>query len=135
MFSLPASIAKAVTGSCDELECFHGAKCKEKHGEVQCVCEFKCTREDRDAKTPEDHTVCGTDGNSYGSECQLRQFSCRYQKRIEVAGEGPCSKCRHAIYWIFLNIRYGFVIFIYICDGFFLNSWTVFLKIAVGTVS
>ncbi|KAG8193217.1 hypothetical protein JTE90_005564 [Oedothorax gibbosus] len=87
-----ASIAKAITGSCDELECFHGARCKEKHGEVQCVCEFKCSREDRDAKTPEDTTVCGSDGNSYGSECQLRQFSCRYQKRIEVAGLGPCSK-------------------------------------------
>ncbi|GIY34897.1 hypothetical protein CDAR_522171 [Caerostris darwini] len=87
-----ASIAKSVTGSCDELKCFHGAKCKEKHGEVQCVCDFKCTSEDRDMKTPEDHTVCGTDGNSYGSECQLRLFSCRYQKPIEVAAEGSCSK-------------------------------------------
>ncbi|GFW86530.1 hypothetical protein TNCV_4333141 [Trichonephila clavipes] len=86
------SIAKAVSGSCEELECFHGAKCKEKHGEVQCVCDFKCTSEDRDTKTMEDHTVCGTDGNSYGSECQLRLFSCRYQKPIEVAGEGSCFK-------------------------------------------
>ncbi|GIY43984.1 kazal-like domain-containing protein, partial [Caerostris extrusa] len=43
-------------------------------------------------KTPEDHTVCGTDGNSYGSECQLRLFSCRYQKPIEVAAGGSCSK-------------------------------------------
>ncbi|GFY62708.1 hypothetical protein TNIN_474271, partial [Trichonephila inaurata madagascariensis] len=89
---MDASIAKAVSGSCEELECFHGAKCKEKHGEVQCVCDFKCTSEDRDTKNMEDHTVCGTDGNSYGSECQLRLFSCRYQKSIEVAGEGSCFK-------------------------------------------
>ncbi|GBO14260.1 hypothetical protein AVEN_135367-1 [Araneus ventricosus] len=89
---IEASIAKSVTGSCDELKCFHGAKCKEKHGEVQCVCDFKCTSDERDTKVPDDTTVCGTDGNSYGSECQLRQFSCRYQKPIEKAHEGSCSR-------------------------------------------
>ncbi|XP_035220628.1 agrin-like [Stegodyphus dumicola] len=89
---MDASIAKAVSGSCEQLKCFHGATCKEKLGEAQCICDFKCTSEDKGTKTPEDHTVCGSDGNSYGSECQLHLFSCRYQKPIEVIGEGPCSR-------------------------------------------
>ncbi|XP_042913698.1 agrin-like [Parasteatoda tepidariorum] len=89
-----ASIAKAVTGSCDELECSHGAVCKEKNGLVQCNCDFKCTSDDKGTKAPEDLTVCGSDGIAYGSECQLRLFSCRYQKPIEVIGEGPCTKCK-----------------------------------------
>ncbi|XP_054715534.1 agrin-like [Uloborus diversus] len=89
---MDASIAKAVSGSCEQLQCYHGATCKEKNGEAQCICDFKCTGDEKPGKTPEVTTVCGSDGNSYGSECQLRLISCRYQKAIELIGEGSCSK-------------------------------------------
>lgn len=96
-FPYPASIAKPVSGSCDQLKCFHGATCKEKLGEAQCICDFRCTSKDDDrdvSKGLDDTTVCGSDKNTYGSECQLKLFSCRYQKRIDVIGDGPCSKCK-----------------------------------------
>ncbi len=35
--------------------------------------------------------VCGSDGNTYRSECQLRQYSCRIQKEVAVVGFGPCK--------------------------------------------
>lgn len=104
----PASIAKPVSGSCDQLRCLHGATCKEKLGQSQCICDFRCTSmgDDRDpTKAPDDTTVCGTDGNAYGSECQLKLFSCRYQKPIEVVGLGSCSKCKKKNQ-LFKNMQY-----------------------------
>lgn len=80
------SISKAVSGSCSDLKCIHGATCQEKDGLAQCTCAIACAPvESKDA-------VCGSDGNTYGSECQLRTFSCRYQKPISVAVDGPCKR-------------------------------------------
>ncbi|GFY57256.1 hypothetical protein TNIN_318211 [Trichonephila inaurata madagascariensis] len=68
------------------MKCLHGATCQERDELAQCTCHIYCVPpENKD-------TVCGTDGNTYGSECQLRQFSCRYQKPISVASEGPCKR-------------------------------------------
>ena len=36
-------------------------------------------------------TVCGSDGVSYGSECDLRLAACRQQVNVAVAYEGPCA--------------------------------------------
>ncbi|GFW86651.1 hypothetical protein TNCV_4334351 [Trichonephila clavipes] len=84
--SIQISISKAVTGTCSEMKCLHGATCQERDDLAQCTCHIYCVPpENKD-------TVCGTDGNTYGSECQLRQFSCRYQKPISVASEGPCKR-------------------------------------------
>ncbi|XP_067139294.1 agrin-like isoform X3 [Centruroides vittatus] len=79
-----ASVAGPVTGSCAQLKCSHGATCREKGNRAQCFCNFKCTAEDN--RSP----VCGSDGSTYGSECQLKLFSCRYQKPITVKNFGPC---------------------------------------------
>ena len=38
-----------------------------------------------------DSLVCGTNGLTFGSECQLKQFACRTQKEVKVKREGSCS--------------------------------------------
>ena len=38
--------------------------------------------------------VCGSDGDTYGSKCQLDAESCRKKKNIAVESEGPCCNIR-----------------------------------------
>nr|XP_042908819.1 agrin [Parasteatoda tepidariorum] len=83
---MDVSISKAVSGSCSDLRCIHGATCQEKDGLAQCTCNIHC------AAAENKETVCGSDGNTYASECQLKAFSCRYQKQISVASNGPCKR-------------------------------------------
>ncbi|GIY58961.1 hypothetical protein CDAR_451321 [Caerostris darwini] len=81
------SIAQPVSGSCDDLICFHGAECKEtEDNQAQCICDLNCSPDDNK------DLVCGSDGNTYGSECQMKLFSCRYQKTITVESHSPCAK-------------------------------------------
>ncbi|TRZ06111.1 hypothetical protein HGM15179_020996, partial [Zosterops borbonicus] len=65
--------------SCGSSVCSFGSRCVD----GQCVCP-RCQRQ---PPAP----VCGTDGVTYGSPCQLQVASCRLQKSIEVAKMGPCE--------------------------------------------
>uniref|UniRef100_A0A803V0A4 Kazal-like domain-containing protein n=1 Tax=Ficedula albicollis TaxID=59894 RepID=A0A803V0A4_FICAL len=51
----------------------------------RCVCPTECV--------PSAQPVCGTDGNTYGSECELHVRACTQQKNILVASQGHCSEC------------------------------------------
>lgn len=35
--------------------------------------------------------VCGSDGQTYSSECQLKLYACRYQKDIVVKSHTSCK--------------------------------------------
>jgi len=81
----------SVPTSCSDLDCRYGATCVADAGGPRCVCDSAvvgCTDAD---KAGGGGTTCGTDGQTYGSPCQLRLFACRMQKDIKVAHEGPCS--------------------------------------------
>lgn len=83
-----ADLTTPVPGSCAELTCYFGASCEEHHGgHAECVCRSTCADEDSSSS----HVVCGNDGQTYGSECQLKLFACRYQKDIVVQALGPCK--------------------------------------------
>uniref|UniRef100_H9H689 Agrin n=1 Tax=Monodelphis domestica TaxID=13616 RepID=H9H689_MONDO len=65
--------------TCGDTVCAFGAVCSQ----GRCVCP-RCER-------PPPSPVCGSDGVTYGSSCELREASCQQQQRIEEARPGPCE--------------------------------------------
>lgn len=57
----------------------------------QCVCP-RCEH-------PLPGPVCGTDGVTYRSACELREAACLQQTRIEEARAGPCEQGRLGGNW------------------------------------
>ncbi|XP_044740905.1 agrin-like isoform X2 [Chrysoperla carnea] len=73
--------------SCKELNCHFGAICTDRRGLAICECHSECDNETPGAQ----QVVCGSDGQTYESECQLRLVACRHQRDIVVYAFGPCS--------------------------------------------
>ncbi|XP_074916320.1 agrin isoform X8 [Chelonoidis abingdonii] len=71
-------------GPCDRCsKCQFGAICEAETG--RCVCPTECVSSSQ--------PVCGTDGNTYGSECELHVRACTQQTNIQVATQGDCKSC------------------------------------------
>ncbi|XP_071109972.1 agrin-like isoform X4 [Haliotis cracherodii] len=79
-------IAQTPPRSCAELDCQFGSICKEKNGELFCDCSHFCSGYDDEIGK----SVCGSDGNNFPSECQLRQFGCQMQQEIHIQYYGHC---------------------------------------------
>ncbi|XP_062408990.1 tomoregulin-1 [Sardina pilchardus] len=67
---------------CDDSTCRYGGLCQEDGGQLKCVCQFQCPS----SFAP----VCGSNGDSYQSECFLQQASCTHQTPITMTTQGPC---------------------------------------------
>ncbi|NWZ86949.1 AGRIN protein, partial [Poecile atricapillus] len=75
-------------GPCDRCgKCQFGAICEAETG--RCVCPTECV--------PSAQPVCGTDGNTYSSECELHVRACTQQKTILVAAQGHCQSCGSSV--------------------------------------
>uniref|UniRef100_A0A673BNN9 Agrin n=1 Tax=Sphaeramia orbicularis TaxID=375764 RepID=A0A673BNN9_9TELE len=76
-------------GHCDEAcaNCSFGAICDAQSG--QCVCPSECV---------ESHQpVCGSDGSTYNSECELHVRACKEQMDLRVVNQGECKTCGSSV--------------------------------------
>src|SRR6218665_3132 len=69
--------------ACNQFSCPNGMQCAidERHNPV-CVCAKTCPYST--------DIVCGTDGRTYGSECELFKEACASANNIRVAYKGYC---------------------------------------------
>ncbi|XP_076964515.1 agrin-like [Callospermophilus lateralis] len=72
--------------TCAEMHCEFGASCVEEAGSAHCICPALTCPEASATK------VCGSDGITYGSECQLKTIACRQGLDIFTQSLGPCQE-------------------------------------------
>ncbi|XP_012920570.1 agrin isoform X1 [Heterocephalus glaber] len=75
----------SVPRTCAEVHCEFGASCVEEAGSAHCVCPALTCPEANATK------VCGSDGITYGNECQLKTIACRQGLDISTQSFGPCQ--------------------------------------------
>ncbi|XP_073794674.1 agrin isoform X10 [Danio rerio] len=68
---------------CLKKTCEFGAVCVVKNSEAVCECSDACPQ-DQDP-------VCGSDGHTYSSSCQMKAMGCALQKQIQMQHKGPCA--------------------------------------------
>uniref|UniRef100_A0A8D2ABJ0 Agrin n=1 Tax=Sciurus vulgaris TaxID=55149 RepID=A0A8D2ABJ0_SCIVU len=75
-------------GPCDRCgQCRFGALCEAETG--RCVCPSECVASAQ--------PVCGSDGHTYASECELHVHACTHQISLHVASAGHCQTCGDAV--------------------------------------
>ncbi|XP_078110555.1 agrin isoform X2 [Sander vitreus] len=74
----------SIPSPCLDKVCEHGAVCVVKNNEPVCECPEACPQ----TSDP----VCGSDGHSYGSPCEMRAMGCALQKAIHIQHKGPCDE-------------------------------------------
>nr|CAH7713081.1 unnamed protein product [Callosobruchus chinensis] len=75
---------------CENKKCDFYSVCESDGAtEGRCVCPQTCS----DVKLT-NGTVCGTDGVTYGNECELRLNSCKTKQYVLLAYKGNCDMCQ-----------------------------------------
>ncbi|XP_030622895.1 agrin [Chanos chanos] len=69
---------------CLQKNCEFGAVCVVKNGEPVCECPDACLQ----VSDP----VCGSDGHTYNSQCQMKAMGCALQREIQIQHRGPCDE-------------------------------------------
>ncbi|XP_055921036.1 uncharacterized protein LOC129952469 [Eupeodes corollae] len=82
--------------SCKKVNCMNGLQCVEDHYAIpHCiVCAIECPADDNTNKIDPTRAVCGVDGNTYKSTCDINRMVCKIGHSIAVAYPGPCREER-----------------------------------------
>ncbi|XP_016972498.1 uncharacterized protein LOC108039863 isoform X2 [Drosophila rhopaloa] len=80
--------------SCSGVQCLNGLTCVEdQYMMPHCItCRIECPRNDLDVGASE--AVCGVDGKTYRSACDINRMICKIGRSIAVAYPGPCRAGR-----------------------------------------
>lgn len=62
-----------------------------------CVCPEACIKGDTSNNISNSSGICGSDGNTYESECELQKTSCLKQSTLTIAARGICDVCQGVI--------------------------------------
>ncbi|CAH2050484.1 unnamed protein product, partial [Iphiclides podalirius] len=75
--------------TCADIICQGGGDCvfDVDTGRPICRCNHNCT------EAQESDVVCGTDGQTYTSQCELDSTACREQNNLRLAYRGDCALC------------------------------------------
>lgn len=86
MFSLPV-------GSCRFIKCSNKKSCiEDQNSQPQCTVCPRCSNSNKNLTHQMiSKMVCGADGVTYRSMCNLRQRSCKLGKSIAFLHRGPCT--------------------------------------------
>ncbi|XP_041975156.1 agrin-like isoform X2 [Aricia agestis] len=75
--------------TCADIVCLGGGDCEmdADAGRPLCKCNHNCT------EAKESDVVCGSNGQSYPSQCELDLTACREQSELRLAYRGDCALC------------------------------------------
>ncbi|XP_032237373.2 agrin [Nematostella vectensis] len=77
--------------SCGNIRCPRFSVCiSAQEGGIKCSCPIYCP--------PSGQPVCGSDGKSYGSECELRKEACEAKIKLTLVSKGKCYGMKYAPY-------------------------------------
>ncbi|XP_050518916.1 agrin-like [Diabrotica virgifera virgifera] len=93
------SASMANPSTCAERNCYFGAVCIEKDRKALCECHLNCTNS-RDSQV-----VCGSDGKTYSSSCDLRRSACKLQRDIVLQGFGSCKDDIQSTDWPYSGVN------------------------------
>ncbi|CAG01716.1 unnamed protein product, partial [Tetraodon nigroviridis] len=91
--------ASGIPSPCKDKVCGHGAVCVVKNDEPVCECLEACQQ----TSDP----VCGSDGRSYGSPCEMRAMSCVLQRPIHIQNKGPAVTCGNCTFGAICDAQSG----------------------------
>ena len=73
-----------VLDDCSTVPCDFGGTCKIVEGLAKCECDFPCA--------DDKNKVCGSDGNTYSTNCELQKEQCAEQRTINLIKNEPCGE-------------------------------------------
>lgn len=84
-----------LTASCNGVKCLEGLTCVEdQYTMPHCIaCKIECPLDDYDngnVVVDAARAVCGADGKTYKSMCEINRIICKIGRSIGVAYPGPC---------------------------------------------